>query len=104
MCGTRPFTMMLALVAGLSAAFVPPAAGQSIAPQDGGPRAFRLQQDMDARLLRLDQWLKAIVRHEPGATDEPAERVGSWSNAELRSLWIDANVLVQLIRNPKTAV
>ena len=58
---------------------------------------------MTARLARLEQWLKAVMRHEPGAIDDAAELIRSWSNSELRALWIDTNVVVQLIRNPKAS-
>ena len=70
---------------------------------DIDPRAPRAQQNMEARLIRLEQWLKAAMRHEPGTTDDAAARVSAWSNSELRALWIDTNVVVQLIRNPKAA-
>jgi tetratricopeptide (TPR) repeat protein len=76
---------------------------QVLGSPDGGPGVVRPQQDMEARLVRLEQWLKAVMRHEPGTTDAAAERVGAWSNSELQALWIDTNVVVQLIRNPKAA-
>ena len=59
------------------------------------------QPDMVDRLDRMEQWLKAVMRHEPGTTDDAAGLVGSWSNSELRQLWIDSNVMAQLMRNPK---
>lgn len=74
---------------------------QVIRSPDGGPSVLRPQQDMEARLVRLEQWLKAVMRHEPGTTDAAAERVSAWSSSEMRALWIDTNVVVQLIRNPK---
>jgi tetratricopeptide (TPR) repeat protein len=49
---------------------------------------------------RLEQWLKAIVRHEPGSADDAAIEVGSWPQGDVQTLWIDANVLVTLMRNP----
>lgn len=58
-------------------------------------------QDMNARLDRLAQWLKAVMRHEPGTADDPAATVSSWSSGQVRTLWIDTNVLVQLTLNPK---
>ena len=54
-----------------------------------------------ARLERLEQWLKALVRHTPGEQDEALAEAGSWSNSELRSLWIDVNILIQVTRNLK---
>ena len=59
------------------------------------------QPDMVDRLDRMEQWLKAVMRHEPGTTDDAAGLVGSWSNSELRQLWIDTNVMAQLMRNPR---
>jgi tetratricopeptide (TPR) repeat protein len=54
-----------------------------------------------ARLERLEQWLKALARHTPGAEDEALAEIGSWPNSELRPLWIDVNVLIQVTRNLK---
>ena len=61
------------------------------------------ESDMDARLARVEQWLKAATRHKPGTLDDAALEVSRWSNAALRSLWVDAHVLAKLIRNPKAA-
>ena len=58
---------------------------------------------MDARLARVEQWLKAVTRHKPGTPDDAALVVSRWSNAALRSLWVDTHVLAKLIRNPKAA-
>ncbi len=54
----------------------------------------------DARIARVGQWLKATALHEPGTDDEWATLVGSWTSAEVGTLWIDVNVLVQVMRNP----
>src|SRR5207245_4617154 len=54
-------------------------------------------------LDRLQRWLKAVDRHEPGEQDEAVAEVGAWTNAELRALWIDVNVLTQLMRNVRLA-
>jgi tetratricopeptide (TPR) repeat protein len=54
-----------------------------------------------ARIARVEAWLKAVDRHEPGTADEAATEVGSWPSDDLQSLWIDANVLGQLMRSPK---
>ena len=101
-----PLTVALAIAGVLSVAQLRATSGafsQVIRSPDGGPSVLRPQQDMEARLVRLEQWLKAVMRHEPGTTDAAAERVSAWSNSELRALWIDTNVVVQLIRNPKAA-
>jgi tetratricopeptide (TPR) repeat protein len=52
----------------------------------------------DARILRVEQWLKATLHHTPGESDEAAALVGSWSYDDLRALWTDASVLVALMR------
>jgi len=55
----------------------------------------------DARILRVEQWLKATLHHTPGEADEAAALVGSWSDDDLRALWTDASTLVALMRNTK---
>jgi len=55
--------------------------------------------DLDARILRVDQWLRAILHHQPGLPDESTRAVGSWSIEELNALAIDQGVLVQLTQN-----
>jgi tetratricopeptide (TPR) repeat protein len=53
----------------------------------------------DARLDRLERWLKAAARHEPGSADQEATEVGSWAQRDLQMLWIDVDVLVKLMRH-----
>ena len=53
----------------------------------------------DGRLERLERWLKAVARHTPGEDDDALAEVAGMPNANLRELWIDANVLVQMTRN-----
>jgi hypothetical protein len=50
------------------------------------------------RLGRLERWLKAAARHAPGADDGALKEVAAWPNRNLRELWIDANVLIQIMR------
>ena len=73
----------------------------------GAPIAAAAQTPPDsvvqARLQRLEQWLDTLVRHTPGQEDEALAEVASWPSGDLRALWIDANVLVQVMRNPKLA-
>jgi tetratricopeptide (TPR) repeat protein len=72
---------------------------------DGGQRApIQAESDMDARLARVEHWLKAVMRHKPGTPDVAAVEVSQWSNAALRTLWVDTNVVVKLILNPKGTV
>ena len=65
-----------------------------------GP-VWALGQPNDDRVTRVEQWLKAVMRHEPGTTDEAAQRVASWSASDIRRLWIDANAIAQLMRDPR---
>lgn len=53
------------------------------------------------RIPRLARWLKAVDRHDPGERDEATDEVAEWTNAELRVLWVDINVLAQMKRNVK---
>ena len=55
----------------------------------------------DPRIDRVERWLNAVVQHEPGEADDAVAEVGSWSSPRMRMLWIDVNVLVQLMRNPR---
>jgi tetratricopeptide (TPR) repeat protein len=50
------------------------------------------------RLGRLERWLKATARHAPGTDDNALKEVAAWANPNLRELWIDANVLIQIMR------
>ena len=65
-----------------------------------GP-AWAFGQPTDDRVTRVEQWLKAVMGHEPGTTDEAAQRVASWSASDIRRLWIDANAIAQLMRDPR---
>jgi len=58
----------------------------------------------DARIDRLQRWLKAVARHEPGTDDQEAIEVGAWPQRDLQTLWIDVDVLVKLMRNPGALV
>jgi tetratricopeptide (TPR) repeat protein len=54
----------------------------------------------DDRVLRVEQWLKAVLAHEPGAGDDAVVTIGSWPRDDLRTFWVDAAVLAQLLRDP----
>jgi hypothetical protein len=66
-------------------------------------KAVTLESDVDARLLRVQRWLTALLHHKPGEPDAAAKEVSAWSTGDLRQLWIDTNVLARLIRNPKAS-
>jgi len=65
-------------------------------PGEASPKVHDVTAD---RIERLKAWLKAVDRHEPGVEDDVVGEVGGWSNTQLRGLWIDVNVLTQLMRN-----
>jgi Tfp pilus assembly protein PilF len=54
----------------------------------------------DARIVRVEQWLKAVARHEPGIVDAPVELIGSWPARDIRVLWVDVTAIAMLIRDP----
>jgi tetratricopeptide (TPR) repeat protein len=71
------------------------------APGLTGARGFSRAidpEDPDARLIRLERWLKASLAHHPGEHDDSMTEVSLWSNAELRVLRTDIQVLVRLFR------
>jgi tetratricopeptide (TPR) repeat protein len=51
------------------------------------------------RVARVERWLKAVDRHEPGEPDEAVAEVSGWTIDELRGLWVDVVALSQLTRN-----
>src|SRR5689334_9642740 len=55
------------------------------------------------RVDRLMRWLHLVDRHEPGEDDEAVADVGAWTNDDLRGLWVDLTVLMQLMRNVKAS-
>ena len=83
-------------IAGFSAIAAGGQMRRSGVPTELSPKVQDVTSD---RIERLRQWLKAVDRHEPGVEDDEVITVGVWSNAQLRSLWIDVNVLSQLMRN-----
>jgi hypothetical protein len=52
----------------------------------------------DADIERVQHWVVAIAGHDPGAVDAAVATVQSWSSDDLRMLWINANVLLSLMR------
>jgi tetratricopeptide (TPR) repeat protein len=53
------------------------------------------------RVESLERWLKLVATHLPGEDDDALEDMAGWSNASLKELWVDANVLTQLVRGVK---
>ena len=46
---------------------------------------------------RLDEWLAAVRAHEPGAPDAPLSTLADWTNAAIKQLWIDVQVLFMFV-------
>jgi tetratricopeptide (TPR) repeat protein len=72
-------------------------AGQLRAPGSG--QRVPIETVADSRLHGLQIWLKAVARHAPGEDDDPLQEIAAWPNADLKHLWVDANVLTQIIRS-----
>jgi hypothetical protein len=60
--------------------------------------------DPNARVIRLERWLKAAVRHHPGSVDESSKEVALWSYADLRVLRFDEGVIAKLLHVPGGAI
>lgn len=65
-----------------------------------GPGAKARAQDAGPFAL-LGQWLSAVERHEPGEADTALLAAAAWSGQDLQQLWIDVQVLLDVVRNPK---
>src|SRR4051812_18059858 len=72
-------------------------AGQQRTP-GSGRRLAGIELGSPERVERLERWLKAVARHTPGEIDDELEEVATWSQADLKALYVDANVLVVLGR------
>lgn len=49
----------------------------------------------------LGQWFSAVERHQPGDADTALLAAAAWSGQDLQQLWIDVQVLLDAVRNPK---
>jgi tetratricopeptide (TPR) repeat protein len=90
----RRFPLALCLVAVIVGG--PLAAGQLIPTFGRGPSPARPIEQQ--RLVRLERWLEAVARHEPGEADGDLQEVAGWSNDALKALFVDVHVLMQLAR------
>ncbi len=54
--------------------------------------------DPEARLVRLERWIKAALTHQPGIDDDPLTEVSLWTQRELRLLMLDEKVLERALR------
>jgi hypothetical protein len=89
---------LLACVCALSLAAASRASAQLRGPSSPSAGSA-VEQVGPERLVRLEQWLKAVARHDPGQSDDALLEVAALPNAALKLLWIDANVLTQMIRS-----
>ncbi len=61
-----------------------------------------LEPVAEIRITRLERWLGSVDSHNPGYEDRALLDVAEWTHDDLRSLWIDLDVLAQLMRKPKS--
>jgi tetratricopeptide (TPR) repeat protein len=50
-----------------------------------------------SRVDRIEYWVGAAQRHQPGTIDAAAVVVGGWSGHDLQTLWTDLYVLAELV-------
>jgi tetratricopeptide (TPR) repeat protein len=89
----------LSLVVCLCALGVVAASAGQLRTPGSGARLSVVEQVGEGRIERLAQWLKAVARHTPGEDDASLQETAGWPNADLKDLWVDANVLVQITRS-----
>jgi tetratricopeptide (TPR) repeat protein len=56
------------------------------------------------RIERLEQWLQAVERHQPGELDDHVKEISEWGAESLRLIWVDTTSLVSLVREPDISV
>src|SRR5262245_23244317 len=54
----------------------------------------------EPRITEFHQWLATLLRHSPGRLDDEIRVVGRRTNSDLDALFVYANGLIQMIRNP----
>lgn len=54
----------------------------------------------DTRIAAVEQWLKALLHHTPGETDDAVLEISSWSGAVVGALRTDEAVFARLMRDP----
>ena len=65
---------------------------------------FSLQSNRGPQIERLQKWLAAVERHEPGTVDDPINTIGSWRGTEMQELPIEVRTLIELMREPETTI
>jgi len=81
-----------------------PGAGDALPAPAPSPARLAEGLPPSSRIDRLEAWLAAVERHEPGTADAPALLVRSWTPAELMDLAADIAVITALIRDPRYSV
>ena len=66
--------------------------------------AVTIGDDPNARVLRLERWLKATVHHQAGTVDDSSREVAAWPYADLRVLRADEGVMATLFRRPNAPI
>ncbi len=90
----RPCVPLLVVLGSLGLAGDLPARAEAASPQD------RRSSPPGSRIDRLEEWLSAVERHEPGSADDPARQVRSWPSASLDQVAVDLSALVNLMADP----
>lgn len=75
----------------------------AIAPS-AAARLLSQGDDIPPRVARLERWLSAIASHRPGALDDHVRLVNTWTQEELRLIWVDVSTIVALIREPGVSI
>ncbi len=76
------------------------ASGQIRSPGSGA--RLPIEPVAEMRITRLEHWLASVDSHNPGYEDRALLDVAEWTHDDLRALWIDLDVLAQLMRKPKS--
>jgi len=61
-------------------------------------------KEISLRITMLEAWLSAVERHRPGALDDSVRLISSWSQEQLRLIWIDVRTIVSLVRVPDVSL
>jgi hypothetical protein len=57
--------------------------------------------DPNARVAHVEQWLKAVIEHPPGTPDRRVVEISAWPTAALALFEVDLSVFVRLLRDPR---
>ena len=90
--------LVLGICAGIS---IPQASARQRWTAGSGTPMPAIDPADERRIDRLERWLTLAAEHTPGVDDEPLAEIAAWPNVNLKTLWADANILVQLMRTPR---